>query len=198
MATGLRWGWLEQGFEATLDREDQASQTGCGILGLRSVPGLWDFASGSCQSCMRKAGGCWSLCPLLGHPCQTPWGLRPASHPHTGTVAGSSHGLHTSVCALCSICSRKAHPQVTGKSLNSIPHGAPGWPPHQSLSCHPGTCTRELSRGLCSATRRWHHLVSRSVERLLRPLQGSHACQPPSHCPVHLCLCSLCVRFLKD
>lgn len=30
------------------DRDDQASQTGCGILGLRSVSSLWDFASGSC------------------------------------------------------------------------------------------------------------------------------------------------------
>lgn len=61
MATGLQWGRLGQGSEATLDREDQASQTGCGILELRSVPGLWDFASGSCQSCVRKAEGCWSL-----------------------------------------------------------------------------------------------------------------------------------------
>lgn len=37
---------MGQGFKATLGREDQATQTGLGILELRSaVTGLWDFAA---------------------------------------------------------------------------------------------------------------------------------------------------------
>lgn len=39
-------GLMGQGFKATLGREDQATQTGLGILELRSaVTGLWDFAA---------------------------------------------------------------------------------------------------------------------------------------------------------